>query len=79
MRTEPRDVGEGLATTTIRKLQLRLIPFLFLLYVVAMVDRINIGFASLTMNGDLGITREQYGFACWGWPKPAIFRESLCI
>ena len=28
---------------TIHKLQIRLIPFLFLLYVVAMVDRINIG------------------------------------
>jgi ACS family tartrate transporter-like MFS transporter len=50
-------------TRTIRKLQIRLIPFLFLLYVVAYVDRINIGFASLTMNKDLGITSQQYGLA----------------
>jgi MFS transporter, ACS family, tartrate transporter len=48
---------------TIRKLQIRLIPFLFLLYVVAYVDRINIGFAALTMNKELGITSQQYGLA----------------
>ncbi len=48
---------------TIHKLQIHLIPFLFLLYVVAFVDRINIGFAALTMNKDLGITSQQYGLA----------------
>jgi len=48
---------------TIHKLQIRLIPFLFLLYVVAFVDRINIGFAALTMNKDLGLTSQQYGLA----------------
>jgi hypothetical protein len=35
---------------TLRKLQIRLLPFLFLLYVIAFIDRINIGFAVLTMN-----------------------------
>jgi MFS transporter, ACS family, tartrate transporter len=48
---------------TIRKLQIRLLPFLFLLYVVAFVDRINIGFAALTMNKELAITSQQFGFA----------------
>lgn len=48
---------------TIRKLQIRLIPYLFLLYVVAMVDRINIGFAALTMNKELGLSSQQYGIA----------------
>jgi ACS family tartrate transporter-like MFS transporter len=48
-------------STTTRKLRRRLIPLLFLLYVVAYLDRINIGFASLTMNGALGITSAQYG------------------
>src|SRR5258708_9919464 len=48
---------------TIHRLQIRLIPFLFLLYVVAFVDRINIGFAALTMNKDLGITCQQSGLA----------------
>ena len=48
---------------TVRKLQIRLIPYLFLLYVVAMVDRINIGFAALTMNKELGISTQQFGLA----------------
>lgn len=39
----------------------RLLPFLFVLYVVAFLDRINIGFAALTMNRELGITSEQFG------------------
>lgn len=50
-------------TRTIQKLQIRLIPFLFLLYVVAFVDRINIGFAALTMNKELGISSQQFGLA----------------
>ena len=61
MNNEPFIVGESLESRTIRKLQIRLIPFLFLLYVVAMVDRINIGFAALTMNQELGITSQQFG------------------
>ena len=48
---------------TIRKLQIRLLPFLFLLYVVAFIDRINIGFAALTMNKELAITSQQFGLA----------------
>jgi sugar phosphate permease len=49
------------ATKTIQKMRIRLLPFLFLLYVVAYIDRINIGFAALTMNKDLGITSRQFG------------------
>src|ERR1700757_4393330 len=48
---------------THRKLQVRLLPFLFLLYVIAFIDRINIGFAALTMNKELAITSQQFGFA----------------
>jgi ACS family tartrate transporter-like MFS transporter len=47
--------------TTIRKLQKRIVPFLFVLYIVAFLDRINIGFAALTMNKELAITSKQYG------------------
>ena len=46
---------------TIRKLQIRILPFIFLLYVIAYLDRINIGFAALTMNKELGITSQQFG------------------
>ena len=48
--------------TTIHKLQVRIIPFLLLLYVVAFLDRINIGFAALTMNKELAISSQQFGF-----------------
>jgi MFS transporter, ACS family, tartrate transporter len=41
--------------------RIRILPFVFLLYVVAFLDRINIGFAALTMNKELAITSEQYG------------------
>src|SRR4030088_3456197 len=40
----------------------RLIPFMFLLYIVAYVDRVNIGFAALQMNRDLGLSPAVYGF-----------------
>jgi len=48
-------------TGTIRKLKMRLLPFLFVLYVVAFIDRINISFAALTMNKELAITSQQFG------------------
>jgi MFS transporter, ACS family, tartrate transporter len=48
--------------TTIRKLRLRILPFVFLLYVIAYLDRINIGFAALTMNKELAISSQQFGF-----------------
>src|SRR6201997_2900784 len=46
---------------TIRKVQIRIIPFIFLLYIVGFLDRINIGFAALTMNKELAITSQQFG------------------
>lgn len=41
----------------------RLMPFLFLLYIVAYLDRINVGFAVLQMRGELGLTDRAYGRA----------------
>lgn len=40
----------------------RLIPYLFVLYIIAFLDRVNVGFAALQMTGDLGFTPEVYGF-----------------
>jgi MFS transporter, ACS family, tartrate transporter len=42
-------------------MQWRILPFIFLLYIVAYLDRFNIGFAALTMNKDLAISSQQYG------------------
>jgi MFS transporter, ACS family, tartrate transporter len=46
---------------TIRKLRMRILPFIFLLFIVALLDRLNIGFAALTMNKELAISSQQYG------------------
>jgi len=44
----------------IRKISVRLIPFLFLLYIVSYLDRVNVSFASLQMNKALGFSAEVY-------------------
>lgn len=44
-----------------RKISWRLLPFLFLLFVVAYLDRVNVGFARLQMNADLGFSDTVYG------------------
>ena len=43
------------------KARWRLIPFLFLLYIVAYLDRVNVGFAAIDMNRDLGFSATVYG------------------
>jgi MFS transporter, ACS family, tartrate transporter len=47
--------------TTLAKITLRLIPFMFVLYIVAFLDRVNVGFAALQMNEDLGFSDTIYG------------------
>jgi MFS transporter, ACS family, tartrate transporter len=45
----------------IQKLRFRILPFVVLLFVVALIDRNNIGLAALTMNRELAITSQQFG------------------
>jgi ACS family tartrate transporter-like MFS transporter len=40
----------------------RLIPFMALLYFISFLDRVNVGFAALTMNKDVGLSASAYGF-----------------
>ncbi len=47
----------------IKKVSRHLLWFLFLLFVVSFLDRINIGFAGLTMTKELGLSSTQFGFA----------------
>jgi MFS family permease len=47
--------------SALAKARRRLLPFLFLLYIVAYLDRINVGFASLQMNAALGFSATTYG------------------
>src|SRR5438477_6909618 len=56
---------------TMRKIYLRLLPFCFVLYFICYLDRVNIGFAALTMNKDLGLSSYIYGLGAgaffWGY------------
>jgi MFS transporter, ACS family, tartrate transporter len=67
------DVSEAsaLERATLRKVYLRLVPFCFLLYILCYVDRINVSFAALTMNRDIGLSASTYGLAAgaffWGY------------
>src|SRR5438093_13772795 len=47
---------------TIAKVSARLMPFLLLCYFVAYLDPVNVGFAALTMNKDLGLSASAFGF-----------------
>ncbi len=52
---------EASERTLYRKVSWRLLPFLFLLFVIAYLDRMNISFAKLQMNSDLGFSDTVYG------------------
>lgn len=53
---------EQLEQQTVKKVTVRLIPFLFFCFAISILDRVNIGFAALQMNQVLGFTSEVYGF-----------------
>jgi MFS transporter, ACS family, tartrate transporter len=44
------------------KIRRKLLPFLFVLYVIAYLDRVNVGFAALQMNRALGLSEAVFGF-----------------
>ena len=52
---------EALEARTMAKVSRRLIPFLILCYFVAHLDRVNLSFAALEMNKNLGFTSTVYG------------------
>jgi ACS family tartrate transporter-like MFS transporter len=51
---------DELERTTIRTVAWRLLPLVFLLYLLSLIDRVNLGFAALQMNKDLGLTPYTY-------------------
>nr|WP_294502750.1 MFS transporter [uncultured Rhodopila sp.] len=62
---------DGVEQSAIRKVYLRLLPIALLAYFLCYVDRINVGFAALTMRGDLHMSATDFGFAAgtfyWGY------------
>ena len=63
MSAKPNTVNASgeLATRTLRKIGWRILPFAMLLYFVSFIDRVNIGFAALTMNKDVGLSPAAFG------------------
>lgn len=51
----------ALPQATLRKVAWRLVPWLGVLYFFAFLDRVNVGFAALTMNADLGLSSAVFG------------------
>jgi len=60
-----------LETRVMRKISFRIVPFIMLLYFIAFIDRVNIGFAALTMNKDQGSRRQ-----CSAW-APAFSSSGI--
>ena len=55
------DDSSELERATMRRVTWRLLPFLLLLYIISWLDRVNVGFAKLQMNSDLGLSDTAYG------------------
>jgi MFS transporter, ACS family, tartrate transporter len=53
---------DALERRTIAKVTARMVPFLIVCYFVAYLDRVNVGFAALTMNQDIGLSQTAFGF-----------------
>ena len=53
---------EPLSKRARRRITRRLIPFLFIVYIICFLDRVNVTYANLEMTRDLNFTSETYGF-----------------
>ena len=56
-------VPETLINGAVRKAKNRLVPMIIIMYLIAYIDRANLGFAALRMNADLNLTPDLFGFA----------------
>ncbi|HAT24595.1 MAG TPA: MFS transporter, partial [Pantoea septica] len=56
-------MNHSLHLSTIKEMNLRIMPFIMVLYLIAYIDRANISVAALQMNADLAMTAEMYGIA----------------
>src|SRR5438874_2966280 len=66
-----RPMMTSIERQTMKKVYLRILPFCFVLYFICYLDRVNIGFAALTMNKDLGLSSYIFGLGAgaffWGY------------
>jgi nitrate/nitrite transporter NarK len=57
----PEAIDSDFERDTYRRVSARLVPYLFLCYTLAYIDRVNVGFAKLQMQQDLGLSERVYG------------------
>jgi len=62
-----------LEAATLRRVTRRLIPFMFVLYIANFLDRVNVSFAALQMNRDLGFSSAAYGLGA------GVFFLGYCV
>jgi ACS family tartrate transporter-like MFS transporter len=58
----PQSSEDAIARSTVRRINRRIMPFLFLLYVIAFLDRVNVGYAGLQMTRELHFSNAVFGF-----------------
>jgi MFS family permease len=63
----------GLSPEMMRRITLRIIPFILGCYLISFLDRVNVAFAALQMNRDLGFTKDIYGFGA------GLFFLTYCV
>src|ERR1700730_15797751 len=56
------DPDSALSVRTVAKIRRRILPFVFVLYMAAYLDRANVAFAKLSMQADLGFSEAVFGF-----------------
>ena len=78
------DAGTSADDALYRRIGMRIVPFLFVCYIVSILDRSNIGFAQLQMRQDLGLTDAMYslgavlffvGYVLFEVPSNALLRR----
>ncbi len=77
-RSTSRDTASEFERRVYKRVTSRLIPFLFLCYIFAYIDRVNVGFAKLQMQQDLGISDAVYGTAAGIFFVGYFFFEVPC-
>jgi MFS family permease len=73
MDSHPTQGQDITAERTMRRVTTRLVPFLLACYFISFLDRINVSFAALQMNRDLGLTPPVYGFGA------GLFFLTYCV
>lgn len=61
MQTGGHQATPDLEPQILRKITTRIVPFVIALYFVSFINRVNVGFAALTMNRDLGLSAQMFG------------------